>query len=109
MASDAKTVLARCPNTKIVLSGYSQGAMVAHAAFSKGGLSGSQANAAVLFGDPYNGQSVGTLSSSLVKEFCATGDSVCDGSGSYTITSAHGTYGSNADEAASFVISALGL
>jgi cutinase len=109
MASDVKTILARCPATKIVLSGYSQGAMVAHNAFTKGGLAGSQAHAAVLFGDPYNGQGVGTLRSNVVKEFCATGDSVCDGSGSYAITQAHSTYGNNADEAATFIISALGL
>lgn len=109
MANDVKSIQARCPKTKIVLSGYSQGAMVAHNAFSKGGLAGSQAQAAVLFGDPYNGQSVGTLRSTVVKEFCADGDDVCNGSGTFAITEAHGTYGQNADAAAAFVITALGL
>jgi predicted esterase len=109
MASDVKQALAQCPNTKIVVSGYSQGGMVVHNAFSSQGLTSSQVSAAVLFGDPFNGQSVGNLPSSAVEEFCASGDSVCDGSGSFAITQAHLTYGSNADDAATFIIQALGL
>jgi len=109
MASDVKQTLAQCPNTKIVVSGYSQGGMVVHNAFSSQGLTNSQVSAAVLFGDPFNGQSVGNLPSSVVKEFCASGDSVCDGSGSFAITQAHLTYGNNADDAATFIIQALGL
>jgi len=109
MAADVKQALAQCPSTKIVVSGYSQGGMVVHNAFSSQGLSSAQVSAAILFGDPFNGQAVGNLSSGKVDEFCADGDDVCNGSGSYTITQAHLSYGSNADAAADFIISALGL
>jgi len=109
MAADVKQALAQCPNTKIVVSGYSQGGMVVHNAFSSQGLTSSQVKAAVLFGDPFNGQGVGNIPSANIKEYCASGDSVCDGSGTFAITSAHTTYGNNADDAANFIIQALGL
>jgi len=61
-----------------------------------------------LLGDPFNGQSVGSVPASKLKEFCANGDDVCNGSGTFAITSAHLTYGSNATTAANFIISASG-
>jgi cutinase len=108
MASDIKAVLARCPKTNIVVSGYSQGAQVAHNAFNNG-ISASQVKVAVLFGDPYKNRSVGNLPASLVKEYCAKGDSICEVQGSFMVTAAHSTYGMNADDAASFIVSKLGL
>lgn len=52
MKSLAQQALANCPTTKIVLSGYSQGAMVVHNALNKQGLSSSSVSAIVEFGDP---------------------------------------------------------
>jgi cutinase len=109
LAADVKQALSQCPNTKIVVSGYSQGGLVVHNAFSSQGLTSSQVSAAVVFGDPFNGQKIGNLASSSIKEYCASGDSVCNGSGTYAITQAHTTYGSNADDAANFIIQTLGL
>jgi len=109
MAASIKTALSQCPNTKIVVSGYSQGGMVTHNAFTKQGITAAQVKAAVLFGDPMNGQKVGDLPMSSVKQFCAAGDKVCDGSGTFGITQAHMTYGNNADEAAAFIVATLGL
>lgn len=50
MASLVTTILGRCPNTKIALSGYSQGACVVHNAVQSQGLSASDIDAVVLFG-----------------------------------------------------------
>lgn len=104
MATLVKTALKNCPNTKVVLGGYSEGAMVVHNAASS--LTADQVAAAVLFGDPLKAESVGKLSSSDVKEFCATGDPVCL-NGVNVI--AHLSYGSDATTAAEFLIKAAGI
>ncbi|KAJ5950010.1 cutinase-domain-containing protein [Penicillium verhagenii] len=104
MATLVKTALSNCPGTKVVLAGYSEGAMVVHNAASS--LTAGQVTAAVLFGDPLKFESVGKLSTSDVKEFCATGDPVCE-NGEDVI--AHLSYGSDATTAATFLIKAAGL
>jgi cutinase len=109
MASLVQQALSQCPSSKIVVSGYSQGGMVVHNAFSSHGLTSSQVSAAVQFGDPQNGQAVGNLPSSEVMQICHSGDHVCDGSGTFAITQAHLTYGNDAGSAADFIISTLGL
>ncbi|KAK1066314.1 hypothetical protein LTR33_011621 [Friedmanniomyces endolithicus] len=87
MAQLAQKALKNCPNTKIALSGYSQGAMVVHVAAS---TLGSDISSAVLYGDPelHTASSVGSLPASKVKEFCASGDGVCE-TGGFAITAAH--------------------
>lgn len=109
MASLVNQSLAQCPNSKVVTSGYSQGGLVIHYAFSNEGLSASLVSAAVIFGDPENGLAVGNLPSSKVMEFCANGDDVCNGNGTFAITPAHLSYGSNGTEAAQFIVDVLGL
>ncbi|PWY61885.1 cutinase-domain-containing protein [Aspergillus eucalypticola CBS 122712] len=104
MASYVKEALQECPNTKVVLGGYSQGAMVVHYAANE--LSADQLSGAVLFGDPLKMESVGKLSSSKVKEFCATGDPVCENG--FNVM-AHLSYGSDAKEAAEFLVQAAGI
>ncbi|KAJ5548490.1 cutinase-domain-containing protein [Penicillium frequentans] len=104
MATLVKTALSNCPNTKVVLGGYSEGAMVVHNAASS--LTADQVAAAVLFGDPLKAESVGKLSTSDVKEFCATGDPVCENGENVM---AHLSYGSDATEAAEFLIKAAGI
>lgn len=61
---------------------------------------------AVLFGDPFKTQAVGKLASSKVKEYCASGDPVCENG--FNVM-AHLSYGSDAKEAARFLIEAAGL
>jgi len=63
--------------------------------------------AAVLFGDPFNGQAIDGISADNVKTFCAAGDSVCLGTA--IITPAHLSYGGDAEEAAEFVASKISL
>lgn len=134
-----KQALSQCPSTKVVTSGYSQGGMVVHNAFSSQGLTSQEVVAAVLFGDPFNGREVGDLPSDKTKQFCASGDSICSGgglggfggssgsSGSSGASGASGlsglsgfggfgkrqsghlSYGGNADEAADWIIATLNL
>lgn len=106
MAEQVKAAKSKCPNTKIVLSGYSQGAMVVHNAFKQGVAAGDVAGA-VLFGDPLKTQSVGDLAADAVKQFCGTSDTIC-GTGD-SPSGGHTSYGSVADEAAAFAIKAAGL
>lgn len=67
MAQLASTALKNCPNTKIAISGYSQGGEVVHYAVKSAGLSPVDVSSAVIFGDPELRQSVGSLPSSKVK------------------------------------------
>jgi cutinase len=52
MVKLAKQVFEKCPNTKIILSGYSQGAMQVHQALGSLGSDAAKIAAAVTFGDP---------------------------------------------------------
>ncbi|KAI9041092.1 carbohydrate esterase family 5 protein [Aspergillus affinis] len=104
MASLVQQALKQCPKTKVVLGGYSQGAMVVHNAASK--LSAGQISGAVLFGDPFKAQAVGKLDKSKTKEFCASGDPVCENG--FNVM-AHLTYGGKAKEAAQFLVQAAGV
>lgn len=52
MAKLGQQAISQCPNTKLVLSGYSQGATVTHYAVKQGGLPVNDVAAVVLYGDP---------------------------------------------------------
>lgn len=104
MAQLVQQALKQCSNTKVVLGGYSQGAMVVHNAASK--LSSGQVSGAVLFGDPFRSQAVENVDASKVKEFCAQGDPVCLNGANVM---AHISYGADAEEAAQFLIKAAGV
>ena len=105
MAKLAKDRLARCGSTKIAIAGYSQGAMVVHYAVKTAGLSPNVVSSAVVYGDPQNRESVGSLPASKTKvllhhhrlfqarlikrqKFCERNDGVCE-TGGFAITSAH--------------------
>ncbi|KAI5858159.1 cutinase [Tricharina praecox] len=105
MAQYAQTAITNCPDTKLVLSGYSQGAQVTRKAAAQLGTAEAKVVAIVLFGDPNNGDSWGDLQSKT-KTFCATGDLIC--AGQSIILAAHLGYGSDATAAASFVKSQIG-
>ena len=65
-----------------------------------------QIAAAVLFGDPFKMQKVEGLDDSKRKEFCRQGDPVCANGGNFM---AHLGYGSDAEEAAKFLVDAAGV
>jgi cutinase len=108
MAEYVQQALKQCPGTKIIVSGYSQGGMVVHNAFSNG-VSASDVAGAIMFGDPFKRQALPGLSSDKVKQFCGTSDTICGGGGDGGATGSHLSYGSVADSAASFAIQAAGL
>jgi cutinase len=89
MADLVKQAKANCPDTKIALSGYSQGGFVVSNAISKQGVNPDDIAAAVVYGDPSR-QAAGGLDESKVKSFCVSGDGVC--SGTFAITAAHLAY-----------------
>jgi len=129
-----QAVAAACPETDIVLGGYSQGAAVAGYTTTDSipagfilpeGISGpmplavaSHVAAVALFGTPSDGIlnllddsappiSIGHLYAPKTLELCAPGDPVCSPGG--TDRAAHSSYKSNgmADQAADFVVRAL--
>ncbi|KAL2826286.1 cutinase-domain-containing protein [Aspergillus cavernicola] len=102
MADLVTKALSQCPDTKIVLGGYSQGAMVVHNAAGK--LSSGQVVGAVTFGDPFKAQQPDNIEN--FKTFCATGDPVCLNGANFI---AHLSYGSDASEAAQFLANAAGF
>ncbi|KAF3035401.1 hypothetical protein E8E12_001045 [Didymella heteroderae] len=108
MAQYVQQALKQCPGTKVIVSGYSQGGMVVHNAFSNG-ISASDVAGAIMFGDPLKRQAISGLSTDKVKQFCGTSDTICGGGGDGGATGSHLSYGSVADSAASFAIQAAGL
>ncbi|PNH43695.1 hypothetical protein VD0004_g3840 [Verticillium dahliae] len=91
----------RCPDTKIVMAGYSQGALVVRstaAALPAGTMA--KVSSVVTFGDPRNPAPIaGANGKTLI--LCQPNDAVCSGG---FITVAHLTYGANATAAAAFVV-----
>ncbi|RKF64277.1 Cutinase [Erysiphe neolycopersici] len=96
----------QCPDTKIVLTGYSQGAQLAHNAARWYSLNTTQRiSAAVMFGDPYAEDTLGFLPSTKVLNVCHNQDVICDG-----VTGGaaqHLTYAKDASEAARFIMTRI--
>ncbi|OJD33084.1 cutinase [Diplodia corticola] len=119
MVAEARAVMQKCPDTKVVLSGYSQGAMVVHNAVKalKGdGVEMGRVAAAVTFGDPFKSVALEGVDKARFKTFCATGDPVCGLGGVSALTSmvssggdqssstlSHLGYGADAPAAAKFI------
>ncbi|KAM0372815.1 hypothetical protein ACHAPY_009418 [Fusarium culmorum] len=102
MANLISRAATQCPSTKIIISGYSQGAQLVHNA--AGMLSASVTNrvtAAVTFGDPKQKQAFGTIPSSRTRIFCRAGDNICDGG--IIVTPAHSQYQQDAPAAAEWI------
>lgn len=128
MALMVNKTAAACPNTKIVLSGYSQGAQVVHNAMqlinngttiagangttnpfaTKAATINSQVMSVVLFGDPKNGTAVSGTQDAKVLSLCNVQDDIC-AKGGDIITLSHLTYSQNAAQAAMFVMQKSGL
>jgi hypothetical protein len=86
--------------------------MVVHKAMSAQGLTSKEVVGAVLFGDPLFGgalkEPVKGLAADHQKEYCASGDGVCE-TGTGLITVAHLTYGNDATDAADWIIKTGGF
>lgn len=113
MVKAVTDALASCPSTQIVLSGYSQGAMLVHNTMnSLDATAAGKVKAAVTFGDPFVGQAVKGIPDGAFKSFCASADTVCatgagtspsSGGTQSASTSGHLGYGSDTTAAATFI------
>ncbi|KAF6820410.1 cutinase [Colletotrichum musicola] len=93
--------ITRCPSSKLVVSGYSQGALVVRStAQSLPAATMAKISSVVLFGDPGNPSPV-PGAEGKTKVFCHEDDAVCKGG---FITVDHLTYAEDASAAAQFVL-----
>ncbi|KAI0427004.1 carbohydrate esterase family 5 protein [Xylaria sp. FL1042] len=113
-ARDFATLLSgaaqKCPSSKLVVSGYSQGAALVHAAVEQLDSSArARIFAAVTYGDTQKKQDGGKIpnfDASKTLILCNDGDLVCEGV--LIITSAHLDYTSSVPTGVSFFVSKLG-
>ncbi|EQB53657.1 Cutinase [Colletotrichum fructicola] len=106
MATLTQQAITNCPNSAVIMSGYSQGGQLVHngAAMMPAEMTAKVAGV-VIFGDPLNGQAVQGVDASRTKVICHNGDNICEGGNQ--IRRAHLTYGNDADEAATFAASMM--
>jgi len=120
LVNHVRAQAAACPSQRFVLVGYSQGANVVDNSIgisSDGAIVGGPIVATIpadlapriaailLFGNPIRsiGRSVTGPYQSRTKDYCATGDPICQ-AGGFDIL-AHLSYGNQADDAAAFTAS----
>ncbi|CAO2658131.1 Nn.00g073910.m01.CDS01 [Neocucurbitaria sp. VM-36] len=97
------TAASKCPSTKIVVSGYSQGAQLVHTATQRlSAATAARVNAVVTFGDADRDETFGVIPTSKVLIICHTGDNICDNG--IIITPEHRDYEKDAPTAAAFVV-----
>ncbi|KAM3508754.1 hypothetical protein MY11210_006611 [Beauveria gryllotalpidicola] len=103
MAQIVRDTRAACPNTKIVLSGYSQGAFAPHYAADALGAEMRNVSAVVTFGDPLSRKPLANFDSKKFLVVCNLGDNICNQGN--VILPQHLTYAMHAKSAAAFVAS----
>lgn len=96
---------AACPNTKIVISGYSQGGFAVHNAADALGGDMSNVSAAVIFGDPMSHMPVANIDASKVHVVCHEGDDICNQGA--LILPQHLTYAIDAASSAAWLASKI--
>ncbi|KAF7337350.1 Cutinase [Mycena sanguinolenta] len=109
MATLIDTAASQCPDTQIVIGGYSQGAQLVHNAAATLNASVTARIAAVVtFGDPKRVESsappIGTVPFDKVYSDCHTDDIICTGFGGVT---EHLDYDEDAPAASAFIVGLL--
>ncbi|KAF5861201.1 hypothetical protein ETB97_000514 [Aspergillus alliaceus] len=105
MATQASQILSKCPNTKLVMSGYSQGCQIVHNAVEQlPAADASKISSVLLFGDPYKGKALPHVDASKVHTVCHEGDTICKNS--VIILPPHLTYAVDVASAADFAVAA---
>lgn len=107
-ASMVNETLTQCPDTKIIMSGYSQGGQIVHkaAALLPSAIM-NQVSGVIIFGDPMYGTAVTGITAAKTLVICHAGDLIC--AGGDTILLSHLTYVGDAVTAAEFAVAAAGL
>ncbi|EEY19848.1 cutinase [Verticillium alfalfae VaMs.102] len=89
--SSPEGAASQCPNTRIVLSGYSQGAQLVHnAAEQISAAVTARVTAVLTFGDPDRDEAFGSIPAARTRVICRSGDNICDGG--IIVTSPHRQY-----------------
>ncbi|MCJ1303225.1 hypothetical protein MMC08_006033 [Hypocenomyce scalaris] len=102
LASLTEQAASQCPQTQIVLSGYSQGAQLVHnGAKQISAQVAARVKAVVLFGDPDEGQTLPNIPESIVDSYCFADDLICHGLP--IVDTYHLSYAVDATAAAMFV------
>ncbi|KAH8597743.1 putative cutinase [Bisporella sp. PMI_857] len=102
MAAQIQSAYTKCPNTKLVASGYSQGGQIVHnAAALLPAKVAAWISSVVIFGDPNNGKPVANVPAAKVKTYCSAADNICVNG--VIILPAHLVYAVNAVDAAAFI------
>ncbi|TLD14740.1 Cutinase [Venturia nashicola] len=102
------SVIASCPNTKFIVSGYSQGASLCHGIKATGAMKNA-VSSVVLFGDPYfqypgnpSAANLPVNDNSRIFDACNSGDTVCGKPNALGTGSSHLGYGTVVPAAAAF-------
>ncbi|OHF01479.1 cutinase [Colletotrichum orchidophilum] len=107
-AQVASRTLASCPDTRLTVSGYSQGSQVARLAVAQMPPDQrARLSSVVLFGDPLGGKAIDGVDPTKLLVICHTGDNICQG-GDF-IFNTHLDYSLDAPTAALFVMQRSGL
>lgn len=105
MATQIEQAYSLCPNTKLTISGYSQGGQIVHNAVALlDSTIASWISSVVIFGDPDDGTALPNIDASKVDTYCNADDNICVNGD--LILPAHLIYAENAAAAAAFVIAA---
>lgn len=104
MADSITRAQTLCPQSAIIMSGYSQGAQLVHnAARMLPAEMMSKVSSVVTFGDLNQKSAVANVDASRAKVYCHIGDSICEDGDLVTLQ--HLTYGTlDADDAAAFMV-----
>ncbi|KAF2488417.1 cutinase, partial [Lophium mytilinum] len=102
VASLTDLAVSKCPDSQIILSGYSERAEIIHRAGPDLCNVTTSIKAVVVFGDLMNGQPIANIHDSLVKYFCACSNILCR-QPSNLMPDAHTSYDGITPEAADFV------
>lgn len=112
MAMLAREARKECPDTKIVLAGYSQGARVIHGALGHVDepFEGSDVAAVVAFGDPLNGKDeLKGVDDDDLLQVCGTKDDRCQkGHVDMKVDGGHISYGQSAKDVAKWIKKTVG-
>ncbi|CAG8970663.1 hypothetical protein HYALB_00003417, partial [Hymenoscyphus albidus] len=104
MARQISDARAKCPNTKLIAAGYSQGGQLVHKAAALLPVDTARwISKVVIFGDPLSRFPVTNVDASRTKIFCNIGDNICDNGD--LVLPPHLIYGKDALAAALFATS----